>query len=122
MASGKPIGEFSLKMITITHAAGPAGSILSQVNFEGTATGFGAIYETATFVGGIKDGTFSMVGQAFLDNGEGLIGIGQGSYESNGKTRWSTKGIVDISDGRRHSNEGEIDLAARTWKGTIFEG
>jgi hypothetical protein len=122
MASGKKIGEYSLKMITLTHTAGPAGSILIQVNFEGTATGFGAIYETAIFIGGIKDGTFSMVGQAFLDNGEGLTGTGQGTYESSGKTRWSTKGIVDLSDGRRHSNEGEIDLVARSWKGTILEG
>ncbi len=120
--AGKKIGEYSLKMITLTHTAGPAGSILIQVNFEGTATGFGAIYETATFIGGAKDGTFSIVGQAFLDNGEGLTGIGQGTYESNGKNRWSTKGIVDISDGRRQSSEGEIDLASRSWKGTISEG
>ncbi len=121
MASAKPIGEFSLKMITITNAAGPAGSILTQVNFEGTATGFGAVYETATFIGGTKDGTFSLVGQAFLENGEALSGIGQGTYESKGKHRWSTASIIQISDGRRIASEGEIDLAARTWKGKNSE-
>ena len=36
MASGKAIGEFSLKMITATIVPGPAGSLLNQVNWEGT--------------------------------------------------------------------------------------
>ncbi|MGA6974401.1 MAG: hypothetical protein WBY93_22430 [Candidatus Binatus sp.] len=105
----------------MTIREGPAGSVLTHAHLEGTGTGFGAIFETATFIGGTKDGTFSMVGQAFLDNGEGLSGIGRGTYESNGKNRWSTKFVVELSDGRRHSNDGEIDLAARSWKGTISE-
>ncbi|MGA7869897.1 MAG: hypothetical protein WCA22_03270 [Candidatus Binatus sp.] len=121
MASGKAIGEFSLKMITIGHAAGPAGSILTQVNFEGTATGFGAVYETATFIGGGKDGSFSIVGQAFLDNGDVIGGVGQGTYESKGKHRWTTANTMELSDGRRIGGSGEIDLASRTWKGTISE-
>lgn len=44
MASGKAIGEFSLKMITATIVPGPAGSLLNQVNWEGTGTGFGATF------------------------------------------------------------------------------
>jgi hypothetical protein len=121
MASGKPIGEFSLKMITITNTPGPAGSTLIQVNFEGTGTGFGAIFDTATFIGGGKDGTFSQVGAAYLENGEILNGLGQGTYESKGKHRWATTSIIQISDGRRLASVGEIDLAARTWKGTLSE-
>ena len=120
MAS-KPIGEFSLKMITQTNTPGPAGSVLIQVNFEGTGTGFGAIFETATFIGGGKDGTFSECGSAYLDNGDVLSGIGQGTYESKGKHRWSTASTMQISDGRRLASAGEIDLAARTWKGTLSE-
>src|SRR5277367_7084620 len=103
MAS-KAIGEVSMKMITSTHEAGPAGSVLNHVNFEGSATGFGAIYETATFIGGIKDGTFSIVGQGFLENGDGLSGVGQGTYESKGKHRWATASVIQISDGRRISS------------------
>ena len=122
MASGKPIGEFSLKSITSTLSPGPAGSVLNQVNWEGTGSGFGALFETVTFIGGNKDGTFSIVGTAYLDNGEALSGVGQGTYESKGKHRWSTKTIVEISDGRRITSEGEIDLASRSWKGTMFEG
>jgi len=118
MASGKNIGEFSMKMITTTISAGPAGSVLTQVNFEGTATGFGAVYETATFIGGGKDGTFSAVGSAFLENGDVMSGVGQGTYESKGRHRWATTNTMELSDGRRISSTGEIDLAARTWKGT----
>ncbi len=39
MASGKPIGEFSLKGITGTYSPGPAGSVLDQVNWEGRRRG-----------------------------------------------------------------------------------
>src|ERR1022692_5277959 len=120
--AGKKIGEYSLKMIIMTQTPGPAGSVLNQVNWEGTATGFGALFGTATFVGGNKDGTFSWCSPSFPENGDGLTAIGHGTYESTGKNRWSTKGIVDISDGSRQSSEGEIDLAKRSWKGTIFEG
>jgi len=121
MASGKPIGEFSMKMVTVTLEAGPAASILNQVNFEGTATGFGAIYETATFVGGAKDGSFTLVGVAYLDNGDSIGATGRGTYESKGRHRWATASTVELSDGRRISGVGEIDLASRTWKGTISE-
>jgi hypothetical protein len=46
MASDKNLGEFSFKAITITHIPGPAGSVLTQVNWERTATGFGAVFNT----------------------------------------------------------------------------
>jgi len=118
MASGKATGEFSLKVVTSPR---PAGSVLSQVNWEGTATGFGAVFATATYVGGPKNGTFSECGTAYLDNGDGLSGIGQGTYESSGKHQWRTESCMQISDGRRIASEGEMDLASRSWKGTLFE-
>jgi hypothetical protein len=121
MASGKQSGEFSLKAITATYSPGPAGSVLSQVNWEGTATGFGAVFGTATYVGGPKSGTFSYCAEAFLDNGDALTGIGQGTFESTGKHRWRTEGFIQISDGRRVATEGEMDLASRSWKGKISE-
>ena len=119
--AGKAIGEFSLKAITATYSPGPAGGVLNQVNWEGTATGFGEVFRTATFTTGSKGGTFSWCAETFLDNGDVLTGIGSGTFESTGKHRWRTKGYVDISDGRRHASEGEIDLASRSWKGTMFE-
>ncbi|MFZ0247520.1 hypothetical protein [Candidatus Binatus sp.] len=120
MASRKPTGEFSFKFTTITCSPGPAGSVLNQVTWEGKASGFGAVFTTVTYVGG-KSGSFSECGTAFLDNGDGLSGIGQGTYESTGKNKWHTTGFIQISDGRRIASEGEIDLASRSWKGKLFE-
>jgi hypothetical protein len=119
--AGKAIGEFSLKAITATYSPGPAGGVLNQVNWEGTATGFGAVFGTATFAGGSKGGSYKWCGEAFMDDGSVLTGDGPGTVESVGKHRWSTKGYMDLSDGRRIATEGEIDLASRSWKGTIFE-
>jgi len=119
MAAGKQIGEFSLKFTSITLTPGPAGSNLLQANCEGTATGFGTILGTATFVGA-KSGTYSWCSQAYLDDGEVVTGAGPGAYESVGKHRWRTQGSVQISDGRTVPTEGEIDLATRSWTGKIF--
>jgi hypothetical protein len=46
MASGKATGEFSLKVVTSPRQ----GSVLSQVNWEGTGTGFAAVFNTVTYV------------------------------------------------------------------------
>jgi hypothetical protein len=122
MASGKQIGEASLKAITITHSPGPAGSVLTQVNWEGTATGgFGAVFSTATYVGGPKSGTYSSCNVAYLDNGDRLSMIGQGTYESTGKHQWHVKGVMQLSDGRRITAESEVNLAERSMKGKLFE-
>lgn len=119
--AGKPVGEYSTKFTSLSVSQGPAGSILIQGNSEGTATGFGAILATAYFVGA-KSGTYSLVSIAALDNGESLSGTGSGTYETIGKHRWRTHGILEISDGRRLAGEGEVDLATRSWNGTLFEG
>jgi hypothetical protein len=117
MASGKQIGEFSFKFSTLTVTPGPGGSILRQVTWEGTATGFGTVFSTATYVGG----TFSDCALAYLDNGDELNSIGHGTSVRTEKHRWHVEGIHQISDGRRIASEGEIDLAERSWKGKIFE-
>ena len=56
-----------------------------------------------------------------MDNGDFLHATGQGTYESTGKHKWKTADFLQLSDGRRTSSEGEIDLAERSWKGKIFE-
>ena len=121
MATGKVIGEFSMKAITATYSPGPAGGLLSQVNWEGTATGFGVVFGTSTFSGGSKGGSYRLCTEAFMDDGNVLTGIGEGTFESSGKHRWRTQGYVQISDGRRVAGDGEIDFASRSWKGKISE-
>jgi hypothetical protein len=120
VASGKQIGEFSFKAITITNSPGPAGSLLTQVNWEGPATGFGTVFSTVTYVGG-KSGTFSECAIAYLDNGDESPGIGQGTFVSIAKHRWQTEDFIQLSNGHRIRSEGEIDLASRSWKGKVFE-
>jgi hypothetical protein len=122
MASGKQVGEFSLKAITLTFTPGPAGSTLVQVNYEGTATGFGAVLGTATYVSaGMKSGTWSWCAVAYLDNGDSVTGNGQGTIESSGRHKWHTLGSIQISDGRIVGIDGEVDLTARLWSGKLFE-
>ncbi|HEY6298864.1 MAG TPA: hypothetical protein VIW95_04400 [Candidatus Binatus sp.] len=121
MPAGKKIGEFSFKFTTFINTPGPAGGVFRQVTWEGPATGFGAVFTTVTFDGSSKGGTYSECGTAFMDNGDFMHGIGQGTYESTAKHRWRTLGFMQLSDGRRMSSEGEIDLAERSWKGKLFE-
>src|SRR5207244_11982469 len=72
----------ALPIFTVTYSPGPAGSVLAQVNWEGTATGFGAVFATAIYVGGPKGGSYSECGAAYMDDGHALTGIGQGDRKS----------------------------------------
>ena len=122
MATGKQIGEFSLKITSLTLTPGPGGSVLVQGNFEGTSAAFGTILRTATFASvGAKSGTFSVCAAAFLENGDSLTGNGQGTFESIGRHKWRLQELIHISDGRSFDVEGEMDLATRSWIGKIFE-
>ena len=120
MPKGKQIGEFSLNFTSLTLTPGPAGSVVILGNCEGTATSFGTVLGTASFVGG-KSGTLSWCSSAYLEDGEQVSSSGSGSYESSGKHRWRTLGFLQISDGRSLISEGEIELAKRSWVGKIFE-
>jgi len=120
MAKGKQAGEFSLNFTSLTLSPGPAGSVVVQGNCEGTATSFGTVFGTASFVGG-KSGTLSWCSSAYLEDGQQLSSSGSGTYESSGKHRWRTLGFLQVSDGRSLISEGEIELAKRSWVGKIFE-
>jgi hypothetical protein len=120
MASGKNVGEFSFKFTSLTVKPGPAGSTIIEGNYEGPASGTGTIIGTAAFVGR-KSGTYRTCSALYLDSGEELSGAGTGTFESNGKHRWKTQGLVHASDGRIVATEGEIDLATRSWSGNTSE-
>jgi hypothetical protein len=121
MAKGNQIGEYSFRFPTATFLPGPAGGTLAQVNWEGPATGFGTVFGTATYTVGNR-GTFSWNAAAFLENGDIVTGSSNnGAFESIGVNRWKTTVLVRLSDGGDILGEGEIDLAARTWSGKIFE-
>lgn len=122
MAQGKQSGEWSCKFTSFTLTPGPAGSIVTQGNYEGPVTGevAGTLIGTVTFVGG-KSGTYSLCVSVFLDDGNEMSATGSGTYESSGKHRWSTQGVAQLPDGRTITLTGEIDLASRSWTGKSFE-
>jgi hypothetical protein len=120
MAIGKEIGKFTLKSITTTYAL-DGDSV--TVNLDGTATGYGTVLGTLTFRGepGAKSGLLSWRGQGFLDNGETVTGIGEGTWEEMGKHKWRTRLIVSTSDGKCHASDGELDLKTRTLSGKMLD-
>jgi hypothetical protein len=120
MASVPQKGEYSFRFTSFTVTPGPAGSLPVQCNCEGNATGYGTILGTLTAVGG-NSGTLSWCGRHFLENGEQLSVTGSGTYESSGTNRWRTHLVVQVSDGRRVSVHGEVDLGPRSWSGTFEE-
>jgi len=107
--AGKEIGEFSTKFTSLTLSPGPAGSVLIQGNFEGTATNLGTLLGTASFIGG-KSGTYTFCAIAALDNGESV----------SGSIPALTRPSVSIAGGRKDSRTcrmvAEYLVAARsTW-------
>jgi len=111
MAAEKQSGAYKITSVTFT--PGPANSVLAQVNFEGTAPGYGTVLGTDTCVVG-KSGTYSGCSACYLENGEISTYTAQGKYESSGHHKWRLQEVGQFSDGRTVEVEGEIDLAART--------
>jgi hypothetical protein len=120
MTIGKEIGKFSLKS-TSTRYAEEGGGV--QVDYDGTATGYGTVLGTMTLRGepGAKIGPCSWRSQGFLENGEVISGAGQGTWEALGKHQWRTRMIVATSDGRTHASDGKLDLASRSLSGKMFD-
>jgi len=118
-----PVGEFSLASTGTTFEANDDG-LKSTANFEGTATGYGTVAGTLTFMADAADasiGAARWVGQGFLDDGSQVAGVGQGTWEQAGHHRWSIKMDIEISSGDRIRSEGEVDLASRTYNGKLYE-
>ena len=122
MAVGKQIGEFSLKSTSLTYSATGTG----QANFEGSVKGEGLTGPvlgtlTATGAPGAKSGTCSWAGTSYLDNGEETGGKGEGTWEKIGTHKWRIRAVVYLSDGRTVASDGVLELATRSYTGTIFE-
>ena len=121
MSTEQVIAEYALKGTTMTFTPGPAGSVVVSINFEGSATGFGPVFGTMNASSaGQKSGTYDWCGVTFPATGDGIIGLGKGSFSSIGVNKWATKGPMTISDGRAVILEGVVDLAERTWNGKIL--
>lgn len=120
MTTKQVLTEFSLKASSFSFSPGPAGGVIVQANFEGTATGYGAVCGTMNASpAGQPSGTWDWCGVTYPETGDSMTGTGHGTFSKSGVNRWVTKGLIQISDGRMGLWEGELDLAARVWNGKI---
>ena len=116
MAVGKQIGDFSSKVTSVTY-----GAQSTQVNTDGTATGYGRVQATFTFEGDpvATSGTCSGIVAAYLDDGSIVGGNIQGKWEEAGKHTWRGRGINTATDGNTMAIEGELGLDS--FNGTLYE-
>ena len=83
MALGQEIGMFELNVTSWSQAEDGASV---AITVDGTATDFGTVLGTLTgqIAPGAKSGTGSWRSQAFLDNGEVVQGLGEGTWIEDG--------------------------------------
>lgn len=123
-----PIGEFSLKHIGNTYGTNSAGDMTSSVNFQGEASGFGTVWGTLISSNPLSEtnatsGEVQWVGEAFLEDGSVLGGIGKGTWEKpENEHRWNLVMNIDLSDGEKQRSEGSIDLETLIFTGKIYQG
>jgi hypothetical protein len=120
------IGEFSLKHTGNTYGTNSAGEMTSSANFVGEASGFGAVWGTITATNALSDagatsGDCGWVGEAFLEDGSVLGGIGKGTWETpENEHVWKVTMHVNISNGDKHRSEGSMDLETLIYSGKIY--
>ena len=120
MALGKETGSFSFK-ITSTRISDDGAA---AVDCDGTADTFGTVLGTLTFAGGdpgAQNGALSWRGQAFLENGEQVASVGEGSFEALSNHKWRTRLVITASDGQIFASDGQLDLATRSLTGKNLE-
>ena len=119
MALGKETGSFSMKITTVSYTEDGA-----TVDCDGTADNFGTVLGTMTFKTsepGAQSGALSWRGQAYLENGDVVGAVGEGSFEALGNHKWRTRLVINISDGQVFGSDGVLDLAKRSLTGKNLE-
>lgn len=124
MSLGNPVGEFEFesKGVTVTESSSGGGGTL-QVNYEGTASGYGVVVSTMKFsveAAGDKSGKVTSLNVAWLENGESMSGEGTGVFTDSGVNTWKVRNFFVVSDGTVLLSEGEVSLAERTYKGKMY--
>jgi hypothetical protein len=125
VAIGETSGEFNYSVTSSTFERQAGGGSQVVINVEGTATGFGQANGTLTMVApalGAAAGPGSYTGASFSDAGE-VIGVtGEGCWQQlDGENKWRVRGINLTSNGGVILSDGTLDLASRTFSGTIAE-
>ena len=125
MPIGETSGEFSSSITSSTFERQDGGASQVSVNIEGTASGFGQTNGTLTLrvpSPGAAAGPASYTGAAFADSGE-VIGLtGEGCWEQlDGEQKWRIRGINMATNGGVILSDGTLDIATRSFNGTMNE-
>jgi hypothetical protein len=95
------------------------GVVSVEINFEGTADGYGTVLGTYTGEpAGAPSGTYKYVGSSFSETGDQSVAIGSGEWTKLDGDNWSTTGATTI-DNNEFKVEGRLRLSDRSWSGTF---
>ena len=122
MSIGKELGACSYTATSMTLIENADGSRTHQINYEGTAAGYGTVLATmrvhvppnATF------GRGDWSAAAYLESGGQATGRAEIVWSELGRHQWRIRGFNLVSDGAVILSDGVIDLATRTFKGTLY--
>ena len=121
MSIGNEAGEYSYKVTSVT--LGESGSDRTlTANCEGDATGYANVFGTLTLIGfqdGNKVGQATWIAMAGAD-GTPIVDNAPSIWTLAGENRWRVRAIAAPSNGAVFAGDGELDLNARTFKGTLF--
>ena len=125
MAIGTFSGEIDLSITSSTFERQAGGGARVAVNLEGQASGFGRVTGTLSLLSsapGAVGGPASYTGAAFLDSGDIVGSIGEGTWQKLGaKQQWRVRGITTLSTGGVLATDATLDLASRSYRGTFAE-
>ena len=123
----EPVGEFNLKNTGNSFNRTSDGQLEQASDFEGEATGFGAVFGTLVITQPLAEASrtksaCAWIGKALLGDNSILGGIGDGTVEQVGKdAKWQVSLVIQISDGSKLRSEGVVDHGARTYTGKLYE-
>ena len=120
------IGEYEFQMKNNSFSNEADGTIVANVDFEGTAGDFGPGFGTLRVPlkePGAKSGVCTWTGQACPPGVPWVTGAGDGTWEQvEDLNRWILVfPVVEISDGSRVRSEGVLDLETRMLKGKMYD-
>ncbi len=111
--------NFSFNWNTITFSQ-DGDDVVATINIEGTADGFGIVLGSLTCHGiGTPSGTYEMLAVSYPEQGEQVVGRGQGEWQQVAPHRWESQQTPQLSTGDTIKGEGIFDLPNRTWSGSF---
>ena len=120
----EPLGEFAHRHTGSSYSEREGGGVVSKANWEGVATGYGAVFGSLIFdvADGASGGSVQWAGQAYPEGTPFVNASGTGTWKQvDGAHRWVISiPVLAVSNGDRLRCEGQVDLATRTFTGKMY--